>query len=355
MTERDQPVRGRGTWTNPANRFEALHYEPEHDEVPVDEEISGPSTEFFFDHAQSIITYNDSPDVDFDAGINPYRGCEHGCVYCYARPTHEFLGFSAGLDFETKIVVKQDAPSLLRKALLARNWEPQVLGMCGNTDPYQPAERRLRLTRGCLEILAEFRNPVGIITKNHLVTRDMDLLQELARHHAVFVMISINSLDRGLAGRMEPRTSAPHRRLEAIRRLSDAGVPAGFLLAPVVPGLNDHEIPAVVQAAADAGAVSAGHILVRLPHGVADLFVSWLRSHYPMSAEKVLHRIRELRAGRLNDSNFGSRMRGKGIYAEQIRRMFEIACRKAGLEGNRMPMLSTTSFRRVDGRQMELF
>ena len=325
MTERDQPVRGRGTWTNPADRFEALHYEPEHDEVPVDEEISGPSTEFFFDHAQSIITYNDSPDVDFDAGINPYRGCEHGCV------------------------------SLLRKALLARNWEPQVLGMCGNTDPYQPAERRLRLTRGCLEILAEFRNPVGIITKNHLVTRDMDLLQELARHHAVFVMISINSLDRGLAGRMEPRTSAPHRRLEAIRRLSDAGVPAGLLLAPVVPGLNDHEIPAVVQAAADAGAVSAGHILVRLPHGVADLFVSWLRSHYPMSAEKVLHRIRELRAGRLNDSNFGSRMRGKGIYAEQIRRMFEIACRKAGLEGNRMPMLSTTSFRRVDGRQMELF
>jgi DNA repair photolyase len=355
VTNRDHPIRGRGAWLNPSNRFDRLIYEPAAEEGPDGDEELRPSTEFFRDNAQSIINFNDSPDVNFDAGINPYRGCEHGCAYCYARPTHEYLGFSAGLDFETKIVVKEHAPVLLREALLSPRWKPQVLGLSGNTDPYQPVERKLKLTRGCLEVLAAFRNPVGVITKNHLVTRDIDLLSELARHQAATVMVSITTLDAELARRMEPRTSAPHRRLDAIRRLSKAGIPVGLLMAPVIPGLNDHEIPAVVQAAADAGIQRAGHILVRLPHGVSDLFESWVRTHYPLRADKVLHRIRETREGRLNDSNFGTRMKGKGIYADQIHQMFRIACLRSGLDHRFMPALSTAAFRRVDERQPELF
>jgi len=355
VTNHAHPIRGRGAWLNPSNRFDRLTYEPVLDEIPDAEEDSRPPTEFYRDNAQSIINYNDSPDINFDAGINPYRGCEHGCAYCYARPTHEYLGFSAGLDFETKIVVKQDAPALLRDALLSLRWKPQVLGLSGNTDPYQPVERRLRITRGCLEVLAAFRNPVGVITKNHLVTRDIDLLSELARHQAATVMISITTLDPELARRMEPRTSAPHRRLEAIRSLSEAGIPVGLLMAPVIPGLTDHEIPAVVEAAADAGALCAGHILLRLPHGVSDLFASWVRTHYPLKADKVLNRIRDSRDGKLNDSGFGTRMKGKGVYAEQIHQMFRIACRRSGLDKNSIPALSTAAFRRVDERQPELF
>src|SRR5262245_42875560 len=259
-------VRGRGSASNPKNRFEAIERIPElsddHDDT------SSPLTQFFNDTSKSIIAYNDSPDVGFDASINPYRGCEHGCVYCYARPTHEYLGFSAGLDFETKIMVKENAPELLREQLTARKWQPQVLAISGVTDPYQPSERHLKLTRKCLEVLREFRNPVGIVTKNHLVTRDIDILSELARHKAAAVFVSITTLDPDLARRMEPRASTPELRLDAIGMLARAGVPAGVMVAPIVPGLTDHEMPSIIAAAVNCGAQYSGHVVLRLPHAV---------------------------------------------------------------------------------------
>ncbi|MBY0398252.1 MAG: radical SAM protein, partial [Thermoleophilia bacterium] len=245
-------IRGRGAAENPAGRFERFQFEPEPD--PDDPDATGepgrPRTTFLIDASRSIIARNDSPDIPFDASINPYRGCEHGCAYCYARPTHEYLGFSAGLDFETKILVKPEAPALLRKALESPRWEPTVVALSGVTDAYQPAERRLRVTRGCLEVLAAFRNPVSIVTKNALVTRDVDLLGELASHRAAAVYVSVTTLEAGLARRLEPRTSPPARRLAAIEALARGGVPAGVLVAPAIPGLNDHEIPAILEAAA---------------------------------------------------------------------------------------------------------
>src|SRR5436190_4957392 len=246
--------RGRGAGANPANRFEALHFEPDQDWNPADDPAL--STRFFRDQSATIINYNDSPDVGFDASLNPYRGCEHGCIYCYARPTHEYLGFSAGLDFESKIMVKDNAPELLRKELASPKWKPQVIAISGVTDCYQPVERRLKLTRRCLEVLAQFRNPVGIITKNHLVTRDVDVLGELSRHQAAAVFISVTTLDASLAKKMEPRASLPNHRLAAIETLSQAGVQVGVMVAPVIPGLTDHEMPAILAAAAGAGAQS---------------------------------------------------------------------------------------------------
>ncbi|HKS15676.1 MAG TPA: PA0069 family radical SAM protein, partial [Planctomycetota bacterium] len=250
------PARGRGSAENPKNRFEEIELTAD-PEAPEDA-ISAPATKFYRDESKSVISTNDSPDVGFSASVNPYRGCEHGCVYCYARPTHEYLGFSAGLDFESKIMVKRDAPALVRKELESPSWKPQVVVMSGVTDCYQPVERRLRLTRGCLEIFAEFRNPVSIVTKNHLVTRDADLLSELARHRAAAVFVSVTTLDGDLARAMEPRASTPSRRLAAITALASAGVPVGVLIAPVIPGLTEHEIPAILSAAAKAGARHAG-------------------------------------------------------------------------------------------------
>ncbi|MGH7563184.1 MAG: PA0069 family radical SAM protein [Gemmatimonadota bacterium] len=264
---------------------------------------------------------------------------------CYARPTHEFFGLSAGLDFETKIFVKEDAPELLRQQLSSTKWEPRVLAMSGVTDPYQPVERRLEATRRCLEVLAEFRNPVSIITKNHLVTRDIDLLQRLALHDAAMVNLSVTTLRRSLQRVMEPRTSIPEKRFEAIRKLSGAGIPVGVLVAPVIPGLTDHEMPKILERAAEAGAVRAGWVMLRLPHAVKDLFEDWLGRHFPDRKAKVLNRLLSLRGGRLNDPRFGSRMRGEGPFAEQVRQVFEVSCRKAGL--NRVPVeLSTAAFRR---------
>jgi DNA repair photolyase len=286
--------------------------------------------------------------------VNPYRGCTHGCAYCYARPTHEYLGFSAGLDFETRILVKEDAPELLRRALASPRWEPRVIALSGVTDAYQPVEQRLGLTRRCLEVLAEFRNPTAIVTKSRLVARDADLLRELARHGAVSVHISLTTLDPELHRRMEPRTSSPRLRLEAIEALARAGVPVGAMLGPVIPGLTDHEIPAVLAAAAAAGAGFASWILLRLPFGVAPLFEAWLERHYPERKGKVLQRVREVRDGRLNDPRFGSRMRGEGLYAGQIAALFELSCRRAGL-GRRGPALSTRAFRRPGGAQLGLF
>jgi DNA repair photolyase len=346
------PLRGRGAAGNPANRFEGISHELDGDEAEL--EAPAPATQFLPDHSRSIIAYNDSPDLGFRASLNPYRGCEHGCIYCYARPTHEYLGFSAGLDFETKILVKEDAPELLRKELSSPRWEPQVLAVSGVTDPYQPVERQRRLTRRCLEVLAEFRNPVAIITKNHLVTRDLDLLRDLARHNAAAVFLSITSLDGELRQKLEPRTSHPAGRLAAIEALTQAGVPVGVLVAPVIPALTDHELPAILQAAARAGARFAGYIMLRLPHGVSALFENWLEQHFPDRKEKVLGRIREVRGGRLNDPRFGSRMRGEGAFAELTRELFMVACRKAGI-GGRGPNLSTAAFLRPGGSQQLLF
>ena len=345
-------IRGRGAASNPRNRFEPLFYAPDPDgDEPQDTAFA---TELLRDTSQSILAYNNSPDIGFDASINAYRGCEHGCIYCYARPTHEYLGFSAGLDFETKILAKPEAATLLRRELSSRRWKPQVVVLSGVTDPYQPVERRLKLTRACLEVLAEFRNPVSIITKNHLVTRDIDVLEELARYQAVSVALSVTSLDSKLARVLEPRASHPQQRLAAIETLSQAGVPVGMMVAPVIPGLNEHEMPAIIAAGKQAGAQFAGYTTLRLPYGVAPLFERWLDQHAPNKKAKILNRLRSLRGGKLNDSRFGSRMRGEGRYAEQIASMFALACRKAGLI-NKHPRLSTAAFRRpVDG-QLSLF
>jgi DNA repair photolyase len=351
MMNTGQSIRGRGAAENPSNRFEHTTYERDEEWDQPDD--PAPKTQFFRDASVSIIARNTSPDIGFEASINPYRGCEHGCVYCYARPYHEYLGFSAGLDFETKIVVKEDAPDLLRRELSAPKWKPQVLSMSGVTDCYQPIERRLQITRKCLQVLAEFRNPVAIVTKNLLVTRDIDLLADLARDHAAAVFLSVTTLDADLARIMEPRTAQPAARLRAIRELTNAGVPTGVMVAPVIPGLTDHELPTILKAAAEAGACCAGMVPIRLPYGVADLFQQWLERHLPERKEKVLAQIRAIRNGKLNDPDFGSRMQGKGIVAEQIAKMFAVACRRAGIPEHG-PKLSTAAFRRHLGAQMEL-
>jgi DNA repair photolyase len=344
-------IPSRGAASNPANRFDEIHIEPDADWDPEQDPL--PRTRFLRDHSSRILTTNDSPDVPFEVTLNPYRGCEHGCVYCYARPTHEYLGLSAGLDFETRIMVKEDAPKLLREELASPNWLPKPIGMSGVTDCYQPIERRLKLTRGCLEVLAEFRNPVGVVTKNHLVTRDLDLLSELAHCQAAMVCISLTTLDTELRKVLEPRTSPPAARLATIRALASVGIPVGVLVAPVIPGLTDHEIPALLAAAAAEGANFACYELLRLPLAVAPLFEEWLTHHFPAKKEKILNRIRALRRGKLNDSRFGVRMRGEGIFAEQTARMFQVACRKASLPEDG-PELSTAGFRRPEGAQLGL-
>jgi DNA repair photolyase len=344
---------------NPKNRFERLAYleDPEYAEhVAGDPEAEPPPVpiRYYDDPTRSILATNDSPDVPFDVSLNPYRGCLHGCVYCFARPTHEYLGFSAGLDFETRIAVKRQAPRLLREALCAPGWRPRTIGLGAVTDAYQPIERRLGITRGCLEVLSELCNPVAIVTKSALVTRDVDLLRELARHDAAAVYVSLTTLDERLARLMEPRAAPPRRRLAAIETLASAGVPVGAMLAPIVPALNDHEIPALVEAAAGAGARCARPILLRLPHGLGSLFEDWLERHFPERRAKVLGRIRAMRGGRLNDPRFHERMRGSGLFAEQSHALFELARRRAGLprEG---PRLSAAAFRRPGGSQLDLF
>ena len=346
------PVRGRGSSSNPKNRFESIERVPE---PPEDaDEISAPHTQFFPDSSKSLIAYNDSPDVGFDASINPYRGCEHGCVYCYARPTHEYLGFSAGLDFETKIMVKDDAPELLRKELSNPRWQPQLVALSGNTDCYQPVEKVKQLTRRCLEVFLEFRNPVVIVTKNHLVTRDIDVLAEMAKFDCIGVTISLSTLDHQLSSLMEPRASRPARRLAAIKMLADAGVPVGYLQAPMIPGLTDCEAPAIAVAAKKAGATFSGYVALRLPFAVKELFEQWLGQHYPDKKDKILHRVREIRGGKLNDPNFKSRMRGEGIYAQQMAELFQLARKKSGITA-RWPKLTTEHFRRPERNQLSLF
>ena len=350
------PIRGRGASWSPANRFEKLHVDlTDIDSVDVDpatDEQPRRPTQYFRDGTKSIITRNNSPDVGFETSLNPYRGCEHGCIYCYARPTHEYLGFSAGLDFESKIIVKTSASELLRTELESPRWQPQTLILSGVTDPYQPIERTLRITRGCLEGLAKFRNPVAIITKNRLVTRDVDILSELAACNAVAVNISVTSLDANLQRVLEPRTSSPQARLDAIRQLRSAGIPTGVMVAPIIPGLTDHEVPKILDACAKAGAQFAGYTIIRLPWAVAPLFEHWLEEHFPDRKEKVLGRIRDMRGSRLNNSQWHTRMTGEGIFAEQIASLFRVSCRHAGI-GER-PTLSTAAFQRTK-EQLKLF
>jgi DNA repair photolyase len=350
----DGGVAGRGASSNPRNRFERLSFA--WDGEQAGEGMPAPTTSFFRDSSRSILSWNDSPDVGFDVGVNPYRGCEHGCIYCYARPFHEYLGFSAGLDFESKILVKEDAPELLRQALMAPRWQPRVIALSGVTDPYQPAEARLGITRRCLQILAEFRNPVSIITKSHLVTRDTDILGEMAGYDAAVVNVSITTLDRTLQRIMEPRAATPERRLDAIRELTAAGVPVRVMAAPIIPGFTDHELPAIIAAAADAGALDAGFIVVRLPHGVKDLFANWLEERFPERKDKVLNRIRSMRRGALYDACFSTRGKGEGPFANQIRDLFHAAMKKAGLPSRHLET-STASFRRPTppGGQLPLF
>lgn len=344
-----QHPRGRGAVSDPARRFAALHVEYDEGEAPATR-----STQYFVDHSSTILSRNDSPDLPFEISLNPYRGCEHGCAYCYARPTHEYLGFSAGLDFESRIMVKHEAASLLRRELGKPGYKPTCLSCSGVTDPYQPIEKQLRITRGCLEVLAECLHPVVFITKNHLITRDIDLLSELAKYDAAAAYLSITTLDPGLAHILEPRASSPKQRLEAIRALKEAGIPVGVSVAPVIPALNDEEIPAIMKAASEAGATFSGSTIVRLPFAVKDIFADWLERHFPQRKEKVLSRIREMQGPTLSHGEFGKRLRGEGPFAEQIRQLYQVTQKRCKLNAGR-PRLSTASFRRpkLDVDQLE--
>lgn len=334
-------VRGRGTGELAKGRFERLQTTHEQTEAGQVE------TQVFRDSTRTIISTNDSPDVGMDTTVNPYRGCEHGCIYCYARPTHEYLGLSAGLDFETRIFAKFEAPALLRAELEKKSWRPRTIVFSGVTDCYQPIERKLEITRNCLKVLAEFRNPVAIITKNTLVTRDIDILSELARFDAAHVVLSITSINRETSRRMEPRAATPDQRFRAVAELTAAGIPVSVNMAPIVPGLTDHEIPELLRRSAEAGARSAHYNLVRLPYGVKDLFQTWLDENFPDRKEKILNRIRAIRGGVLNRSEFGKRMEGEGVFADQIDDLFQTARKRYGLNKPSRP-LSAAHFRKPE-------
>ncbi len=356
---KSKTVIGRGSSIAPANRFEAVHNEPQFDELEPGDELLDTRrvpTEFLADKTRTIIATNNSPDIGFHYSINAYRGCEHGCAYCYARPSHELLGMNAGLEFESKILVKHDAPALLREELGKPGWRGELIVMSGVTDCYQPAERRYRLTRGLLEVLHEAQQSTGIITKNALVVRDLDLLAPMAEQNLVRVHLSVTTLDAQLARDLEPRTSTPAARLDAIRRLSAVGVPVGVMVAPVIPGLNDHEMPAILAAAAEAGATAAGYVMLRLPHTVRPVFLDWLTTWRPEVKDRVESRIRSIRSGGMYDSEFGIRQRGRGNYAEQIAQSFKVFTKKHGLDRPQSP-LDTTRFRppRPASGQMRLF
>lgn len=326
------PRKGRGAVSNPVGRFEPQRSEAIDDGWGGSDEAPSPhTTAVAIERCRTIIARNDSPDVPFEQSINPYRGCEHGCVYCYARPSHAYLGLSAGLDFESLLTAKTNAAAALRRELARPGYRCRPISLGANTDPYQPVERRYRITRELLELLATCRHPVMIVTKSALIERDLDLLERMAAEGLAMVMVSVTSLDRQLARRMEPRASAPQRRLEAIRRLTAVGVPTGVLMAPVIPGLNDAEIEALLGEIAAAGARSAGYVLLRLPYEVKDLFQEWLSAHYPLRAGHVMSLLRQSRGGRANDPRFGTRMRGEGVYADLIAQRFTNACRRLGL------------------------
>ncbi len=350
--------KGRGAVTNQAGRFEPLTHEAVDDGWADDAELMAAprvETQVLPDSSRTILASNESPDVPFERSINPYRGCEHGCIYCFARPTHAWLGLSAGLDFETRIYAKHDAPALLRQELAKRSYRPTTLAISGVTDPYQPVERELRLTRGLIEVLAEARHPFGIVTKSAGILRDLDLLGPLGRAGLAKVCLSVTTLDPKLARILEPRAASPARRLEAIRRLSEAGVPVAVLASPMIPAINDMELERILAAGRDAGAASASYIMVRLPLEIAPLFEEWLDTHFPERKAKVLSLVRQSRGGKLYDSQWGKRMKGEGVHAEALRRRFRLAEKRLGLN-ERSWTLDTSQFRRpaADSRQMSL-
>lgn len=353
-------VIGRGTSLVPPNRFEDVRQEADYDQLAADDELLADErrvpTVFLPDNAASIIRENDSPDIPFRYSINPYRGCEHGCAYCYARPTHETLGMNAGIDFETKVLIKRDAAVLLRKELNHPRWQPEPIMMSGVTDCYQPAERKFKLTRSILEVLLEARQPVCMITKNALVLRDLDLLVPMAERNLVSVALSVTTLDADLARQLEPRTATPAARLRAIRELSSAGVPVRAMVAPLIPGLTDNEMPSILAAIKEAGALGAGFVMLRLPYAVAPIFTTWLKEHRPLAADRIEGLIRGMRGGQLYTAEWGKRMRGSGAYAQGIARSFEVFIRKLGLN-QPSPELDTTQFRppQLPGGQMQLF
>ena len=347
----DEPIRpqavGRGAQINPGNRFARIEYVDDHSDLDSDDaaEMSRIRTEYFSDVSKSVVSENDSPDVFFRYSLNPYRGCAHGCSYCYARPMHEYLDLSAGLDFETKIFVKELAPELFREWLARDRYEPELVMLSGVTDCYQPAERHFQLTRKCLEVALEARQPISMVTKNALVTRDLDLLKPMAERNLISIALSMTSLDQALTRVMEPRTSSPAARLRAIRELSDAGIPTHVMVAPIIPSLNDSEIPAILRAARDAGATSAAYVLLRLPLTVKPVFLEWLERHLSGQKEKIESRLRETRGGQLYESEFGTRMTGRGEMADQIRQTFDVFAKKYDLIRAHRP-LDTSQFRR---------
>lgn len=358
----DRPTKGRGSVTNRTGRFERHETARIDDGWLLAEDVDGtgappPKTKLGVDGARKVITRNDSPDVPFDRSINPYRGCEHGCVYCFARPTHAYLGLSPGLDFETKLFWKPNAAELLVRELAKPSYRCAPIAFGTNTDPYQPVERQTEATRGLLRVLNEARHPYTIVTKNALVCRDLDLLVPAARENRVRVMLSVTTLDRHLANKMEPRASTPEKRIAAIRRLTEAGVPTGVLVAPVIPALNDHEIETILERVVEAGAVSAGYVMLRLPLEIKDLFQEWLHAHYPDRAERVLSLIRQSRDGALNQAQFGKRMRGTGPFADLIANRFRLARRRLGLDTRRQSDLDCSAFiaPRLPSPQMDLF
>ncbi len=349
MEARRAHAHGRSTDLNPPVRFAPVRFE--RDAEPPPKRVD---TVFYEDSSVSVISENRSPDLPFDASLNPYRGCEHGCAYCYARPTHEYLGWSAGLDFETRILVKSNAAALLEKALSAPAWRPRPLFFSGVTDPYQPVERQRQITRACLAVLAHFRNPASLITKNSLVLRDRDLLTELAEWGGVTVSLSVTTLDRDLARRMEPRTASPRQRLETVAALAKAGIPVGVIAAPMIPGLTDTELPAIIAAAKDAGARWVHYLPLRLPRGTDTVFLDWLDRELPGKRARVEDRLRSLRGGGLNDTTPGRRFRGTGLWAQTLRQLYELGVRRSGFNA-RPHTLRTDAFRPVGGKQLDLF
>ena len=339
-------LKGKGAQINVANRF--LNLSVDTDSIDgIDEELidKKPQTQIFKETPKKIISTNNSPDLGLSASINPYQGCEHGCVYCYARNSHEYWGFSAGLDFETKIIVKPEAPSLLEREFLKPSWKPRVIMLSGNTDCYQPLERKFKITRELLKVFNKFKHPVGIITKNALVTRDIDVLKELAEMKLVNVIFSITSLQEELRRRLEPRTASAHKKLKAMEELSSHNIPTGVMNAPIIPGLNHHEMPEILKSAADAGASFAGYTVVRLNGQISKIFHDWLGKNYPDRADKVWHQVQELHGGSVNDSEFGRRIKGDGKISEIIKNLFDVSKRKY-FKGRVSPTLETSHFRR---------
>ena len=346
-------LKGRGAQSNPNNRFAKNDYIKQHLEGIDDWEETNHKTAFIFGQSKSIVNKVDSPDVGMAYSLNPYQGCEHGCTYCYARNTHEYWGFSAGIDFEQKIIVKKEAPELFKKFLERKGWNAETISLSGNTDCYQPAERQFKITRQLLKIALDYKQPIGMITKNALVLRDLDILQEMAKLNLCTLYVSINSLNEKLRLKMEPRTATARQRLKVVEELSKAGVPTGVMVAPLVPGLSDHEIPSILKTVASCGAISAGYTIVRLNGAIAGIFEDWLRKNFPDRFEKVWHMIQSCHAGRVNDSRFGERMRGNGTIAQIINDTFKLHCRLNKLNEKRI-RLDSTSFQ-VPQAQMKLF